>query len=370
MSAFEEQNLLNIIEDLSKNIMFRLSLTSKELFHSNFLAWIFETYKNECADVFGITELKYESTKIIREDNIGKNGNGKKCIADIVIQNGDNKIIIENKFKCLPDLNQLKDYLICNPRKIILLSYFEPLFYSELENINCSYLSYEQLEEKLSELVKIIKDSDDKIIIKNYIKCLNLLNKIKNSIKLENDITLEEIWKSITNNDIKTKLNTINFEKTMQRIYANKLTNYILSDYDKRKILTIFIDCGRDLTVYSDIVFCYKNAWAKNEDEREKLNYLGVSVWGTNFRYYASLNNKKFNFSKNDREKGQNKLEQDYNWFFKNDKNRKWGGYCYDKEMYLYQKEDISTKKLSELKDKVKEQLNEIYKHESDNIDS
>ncbi len=368
MSASEEQNLLNIIEELSKNVMFRLSLTSKELFHSNFLAWVFETYQPECSRIFNIPELKDKSTKIIREDNIGKNKNGKKCVADIVIQNGEAKIIIENKFKCLPDLNQLKDYLICNPRKIILLSYFEPLFFDELENINCSYLSYEQLEEKLSELVEIINDPDNEIIIKNYIKCLNLLNKIKYSIKLENDITIGEIWKSITNKNVKTLLSAINFEKTMQRIYANKLTNYILSDYDKRNNLTIFIDCGRDLTVYSDIVFCYKNAWAKNEDEREKLNYLGVSIWGTNFRYYASLNNKKFSFNKSDREKGQNKLEQDYDWFFKKD--RKWGGYCYDQEMYLYQKEDISTKKLSELKDKVKEQLKEIYKHESDKFDS
>ena len=367
MSENKERSLSEIINDLSKNVMFRLSLTSKELFHSNFLAWIFETYKRECSEVFGITELKDESTKIIREDNIGKNENGKKCIADIVIQNGSDKIIIENKFKCLPDLNQLKDYLICNPQKIILLSYFEPLFNNELENINCSYLSYKQLEGKLSELVKIINDQDNKIIIKNYIECLNLLNEIKNSIKLEDDITLGKMWDLITNNDIKTKLSAINFDKTMQRIYAIKLTNYILSDYDKRKILTVFIGCGRDLTVYSDIVFCYKNAWAKNEDEREKLNYLGVSVWGTNFRYYASLNNKKFSFNKNDREKGQNKLEQDYNWFFKNDK--KWGGYCYDKEMYLYQKESIANLTLGKLKSKVHELLNIIYEKENKNFD-
>lgn len=366
MNTTAEKNLSSIIDDLSKNVMFRLSLTSKELFHSNFLAWVFEKYPSECSKIFNISELEDKSTKIIREENIGKNQNGKKCVADIVIENDDNKIIIENKFKCLPDLNQLKDYLICNPQKIILLSYFRPLFYDELENINCVYWSYEELEEKLSNLTEILNDSGDIVMIKNYVKCLNLLNEIKNSIKCKNDITVGEIWKLITNEDLTNKLKTINFEKTIQRIYASKLTNYLLSDYDKKKKknLTIFIDCGRDLTVYSDIVFCYKNAWAKNEDEREKLNYLGVSVWGTKFRYYASLNNKKFDLNKADREKGQNKLQQDYNWFFKKDK--KWGGYCYDKEMYLYQKEDISNLKLKDLKDNVQKILNLIYDNEKD----
>ena len=110
MTSAAVKNLSNLICDLSKNIMFKLSLTSKELFHSNFLAWVFEKYQLECSKIFNISELKDESTKIIREENIGKNKNGKKCVADIVIENGGNKIIIENKFKCLPDLNQLKDY--------------------------------------------------------------------------------------------------------------------------------------------------------------------------------------------------------------------------------------------------------------------
>ena len=66
----------DIIEKLKNNAMFRLSLTSNELFHSNFLAWVFEIYKKECADIFEIPELK--DAVIKREKNLGKNENGKK----------------------------------------------------------------------------------------------------------------------------------------------------------------------------------------------------------------------------------------------------------------------------------------------------
>ena len=36
----EENKLIEIVDELSKNAMFRLSLCSKELFHSNFWAWL------------------------------------------------------------------------------------------------------------------------------------------------------------------------------------------------------------------------------------------------------------------------------------------------------------------------------------------
>ena len=40
------------IKNLSNNVMFRLSLESKELFHSNFLAWVFAIYHKECSNLF------------------------------------------------------------------------------------------------------------------------------------------------------------------------------------------------------------------------------------------------------------------------------------------------------------------------------
>lgn len=40
----EKSAILKNLDDLSKNPMFILSLTSRELFHSNFWAWILRQY--------------------------------------------------------------------------------------------------------------------------------------------------------------------------------------------------------------------------------------------------------------------------------------------------------------------------------------
>ena len=41
MNESIKNNIIETLDNLQKNAIFRLSLTSKELFHSNFLAWIF-----------------------------------------------------------------------------------------------------------------------------------------------------------------------------------------------------------------------------------------------------------------------------------------------------------------------------------------
>lgn len=41
--------LTTSIQQLESSPMFHLSLSSKELFHSNFLSWLFSNYKSECS---------------------------------------------------------------------------------------------------------------------------------------------------------------------------------------------------------------------------------------------------------------------------------------------------------------------------------
>src|SRR5690606_14227209 len=94
------------IEYLEKSPLFNLSLSSKELFHSNFIAWIVDLYKNEFSVILSqrlglkITEIK----KIERETkNIDLSIHYKN-------ENEDRLIVIENKVKSLPDKKQLEKY--------------------------------------------------------------------------------------------------------------------------------------------------------------------------------------------------------------------------------------------------------------------
>jgi hypothetical protein len=52
MSETYIREITNIIDTLKKSPLFNLSLTSRELFHSNFLAWLAETYPREVGQVF------------------------------------------------------------------------------------------------------------------------------------------------------------------------------------------------------------------------------------------------------------------------------------------------------------------------------
>lgn len=82
-----------------------ISLASKELFHSNFLAWAFNTYPTTLNAVLNCTGLKArssdESVEVTREE---KN-------LDLVVRVGDNRVVvIENKLKSLPYSEQLRLY--------------------------------------------------------------------------------------------------------------------------------------------------------------------------------------------------------------------------------------------------------------------
>jgi hypothetical protein len=109
---------MSTIEKLQNNFLFQLSLGSKELFHSNLIAWLLEQ-KNEQEEQklflyfinkFGgadFSEVKIEqisNIKITREE-----GN-----LDLMLKWEQNNIcffiIIENKMKSLPSIKQLHEY--------------------------------------------------------------------------------------------------------------------------------------------------------------------------------------------------------------------------------------------------------------------
>ena len=89
------------IEKLKQSPVFTMSLGSKELFHSNFWAFLMEhnDYKALLFSLF--PELDSSKTIEIRREYKNR---------DIVIINNEKEYVIENKIKSYPDLDQLKRY--------------------------------------------------------------------------------------------------------------------------------------------------------------------------------------------------------------------------------------------------------------------
>ena len=89
------------VEELKNNPIFSMSLSSKELFHSNFWAWLFahNEHGREYLEIF-FKHFPDSDFKVEREQ-------GKR---DITIWCEEKAYIIENKVKSLPDIEKLEKY--------------------------------------------------------------------------------------------------------------------------------------------------------------------------------------------------------------------------------------------------------------------
>ena len=119
---------------LRSNPMFRLSMSSLELFHSNFLEWLFDLDHEAFLKCFGLTVSNPTACTIEREYHLGTtpvNGKNKQWVTDIaVFDNGNLILIIENKIKSTPSKGQLENQSKEADKKAkgckkVLLSLFE-----------------------------------------------------------------------------------------------------------------------------------------------------------------------------------------------------------------------------------------------------
>src|SRR5690554_5924194 len=139
---------------LKESPLFNLSLSSKELFHSNMFYWICETYGDILgpilAENIGLEAEHIEETK--RE----------KLNTDLIIRFKNNrKIVIENKVKSIPNPAQLKKYEQSVPGidKFVLLSLLRPNF--EAVSTNWEQLNYSDYGKILEELISKLENDQN-----------------------------------------------------------------------------------------------------------------------------------------------------------------------------------------------------------------
>lgn len=99
-----------IAESLKSSPLFNMSMANKELFHSNFLAWLGTSHPNVFKDTFSeLLENKWPDD--LREFTIEREY--KHYDISVMGKNGSKKIpriLIENKVKSVPTKKQLDDY--------------------------------------------------------------------------------------------------------------------------------------------------------------------------------------------------------------------------------------------------------------------
>ncbi len=198
----EKLNLQETIKDLKESPLFNLSLSSKELFHSNFLYWIANNYKKEFGELFA-PYLK----ELPNDMNIGEVYREKKSIDLSFSYPNGQEVFIENKVKSVPYIRQLENYSEKNAEhNYILLSLSRPSFFDDVDSngnqldvkdiggVVWQYLSYSVLRDMLTSLKSKIKDNvnidEDKYhcqIIEDYCTFIDGLIEINKYCDLEND---------------------------------------------------------------------------------------------------------------------------------------------------------------------------------------
>lgn len=177
------------IEKLKISPLFNLSLSSKELFHSNFLYWIGRTYPSEFGGIFSkyLNEKPEDLsiTEIFRErENIDLSFN---------YSNGQ-EVLIENKVKSVPYIGQLAKYSEKHTysKNYILLSLSEPMFFQSQEKLDINgatwyYLSYSDLQVMLQSMSERISNEYHRQIIFDYCEFICGLVEINEHCKIDEE---------------------------------------------------------------------------------------------------------------------------------------------------------------------------------------
>ena len=194
-----------MIEKLNKSTLFRLSLGSKELFHSNFLAWLAENSLAFNQAIFEFLDLR---ECCIKPTTINREKEHIDLWLEYKIEAKTINVIIENKVKSLPYRSQLDSYAEKQEptqkskknglsdtidNHYILLSLYKPSFVDDNDWYkspfgNWKYLSYTQLAEIIKKHKEIIiRDFEDSLyaalIIDDYIKFIQTLNRLGEYIR-------------------------------------------------------------------------------------------------------------------------------------------------------------------------------------------
>jgi len=183
-------DLETICRKLQAEPLFHMSLGSKELFHSNFLAWFITRFPEAAADALGdLTEvtLASSSLRVLRE----------KRDLDLVIElPGRQPIVIENKMFALPDESQLERYTdqagkeAGHRASLLLLSLTPPGWDNNAYAVGdriWRYLGYHDLQARLQQQIEAVKSQDrySGETLVHYCNFIHLLTAFADSVSIQ-----------------------------------------------------------------------------------------------------------------------------------------------------------------------------------------
>ena len=252
--------LTTIKKELNNSPMYNLSLTSKELFHSNLLAWLGNNkgtkafFAEMIKELAGIRLNPNDNWKVERED---KN-------FDLCVKDGDiYRLVIENKVKSIPRKKQLDEYVGKKVGgfvpKYLLLTLVNEFPYKDNVDIDKGkggrwiIKTYKDLADAMCQprIKKFISDDYYNFILDDYIRFIKNLNELVESWKAgTNDVFAAEFKGLERLSDLYAKIQYSSYCLELQRrisVINNNIEVYdrgtIPEKLDNNKIY-ILVDWG------------------------------------------------------------------------------------------------------------------------------
>ena len=372
-----------ILTDLNKLPIFKMSLGSKELFHSNFLEYLWSIDNRKFIELIN---------KLFGKEVLDKNNSTlyelsrEKENFDICIHHQDGKktvydVIIENKVKSIPNKKQLDDYVgkVKNHKQVedakyLLLSLIED--FPDKANIEgegiWTIVNYNHLHAAIDKSFPN-NASKHSVYIKDYLEFIHLMQELQNEI-IPSNFSTDNLWTNYGN------YKTYRLHDLYIKLRGLKFLDMLKSELDKQGIKSDIVSIAGDKL----------RAWYNNNPNAPKhqvylnwnvFNAVGqiaafiyrggneiyeIVIQGPQYRHginYYDANNlqlKTWIQNKNDQAisaiwsiVGKNNFMKEYYWNQQlqqfNTKYKKGKAYCQYKPDYVYRYWDISKEKIDDL---------------------
>lgn len=313
----QNQNPVSV-NSLQSSPLFQLSLTSKELFHSNFLYWLGVTYRDLFKETFSnlgcrtaawpegwTVEREYKAAKSISLDLCVK-GPGKR---------GKIYLILENKVKSIPNQQQLNRYVairnVAPTCDFILLSLATDFPDKDQIDVNSGgkwiVWNYGDLAAALDKALTSCGGNVrpfHKAILEDYIQMVRGLDDLFGHLTVDDNgrycDNVSQVYANLRMDDVYEKVRTSSIVEKLRNRLKKEFPNQTIDIKSELKIEEIGESNEKPLTkVYVDSGYTNKQGVV---DAKVKINdryVLTVQIQGEQYRHAIEWLQSQGNASKN-----------------------------------------------------------------------
>lgn len=277
-------NLEQSFYNLKKSPMFAISLSSKELFHSNFWAWLIE-YNPEYSKVF-FDDIDFNNILFVKREEKNR---------DVSIHLNEKVYIVENKLKSLPNKEQIIGY-----------QNEEPYFYKgcltgvvKLDFLpnNWCFKSYKEIGNSILKINEKYKEDKWYFLIKEYANMIITIEYILVSFSKEYGNKLISQAQHNTY-PILNDFEDIRFADILKKSKANDFVNYLnnslkheLDDLLKYSDFKLYIGSG-----FSNKSSLVDVRIIKNKDTDHQI-VIGIQIQDNQYRLCIERRKGTLNFN-------------------------------------------------------------------------